>query len=102
MDDAVVAEGCVVKASLAGVPAVIVNAGEVVPTVRVPLVAVKTLFVPAISIFKPLPEKSATPATAFILTVPPSVPVPVVKLKVMDAVEAVTVFPAASSTVTTG
>ena len=91
-----------VKTSLAGVPAEIVNAGEVVPTVRAPLVAVSTLSVPAVSILRPLPEKLATPATAFILTVPPRVPAPVVKLRVMDRVEVVTVFPAASSIVTTG
>ena len=83
-------------------PAEIVKAGEVVPTVSAPLVAVKTLSVPVTSIFKPLPEKFAIPATAFMLTVPPSVPAPVVKLNVTDAVEVVTVFPAASSTVTMG
>ena len=102
MDDAVVAEGWVVKTSLLAVPAEMVNAGEVVVAVRVPLAAVKTLFVPTRSIFRPFPVKSATPATAFMLTVPPRVPAPVVKLKVTDAVEVVIVFPAASSMVTTG
>ena len=79
-----------------------VNAGEVVATVSAPLVAVKTLFVPMRSIFKPLPVKSAIPATALMLTVPPRVPAPVVKLSVTERVEVVTVFPAASSIVTTG
>ena len=102
MEDAVDKEGWVVKASFVAAPAVIVNAGEVVATVSAPLVAVRTLLVPTRSIFRPFPVKSAIPATALMLTVPPSVPVPVVRLRVTLAVEVVTVFPAASSTVTIG
>ena len=88
--------------NLVATPDEIVNAGDVVPTVSPPQLAVKALLVPARSIFRPFPEKSATPDTALMLTVPPKVPVPVVRLKVMEREEEVTVFPAASSMVTTG
>ena len=83
-----------------------VNAGAVVavtePRRGIVVAAVKTLSVPTASILRPFPEKFAIPATAFMLTVPPSVPAPVVKLNVTERVEVVTVFPAASSIVTTG
>jgi len=58
---------------------------------RSALVAVMTLE-PMVSIERPLPEKSATPATAVTVKVPESVPVePAFKLKVMSAVASVPV-----------
>jgi hypothetical protein len=83
-------------------PGVILNAGLVVAVAKLPEVAVNTLSEPTKSILNPLPLKSATPATAFIVTVPPNAPEPVVRLNVTDAVELVTVLPLASCIVTTG
>jgi hypothetical protein len=87
---------------------VIVNAGLVV-AVFVPAatvaVAVSTLSAPTKSIFKPLPAKSATPATAFIDAVPVRLPVPVVFVSATLTVESapvVTTLPNASSIFTTG
>ena len=91
---AVLADGCVVTATLVAVPAVIVKAGLVVAEVRPALVAVRTLLLPVKSMERPL--NVATPATAFTVAVPLSVPVPVVSASVTAAVELVTVLPCAS------
>ena len=91
---AVLADGCVVSAILVAVPAVMVKAGLVVAEVSVPLVAVRTLFVPARSTLRPL--KVATPLTAATVAVPLRVPVPVVSASVTLALDVVTVFPCAS------
>ena len=98
----VLADGLIVNPSLDAAAAVIVNAGDVVADVRPDAAAVKTLLLPVRSMFRPLPEKSATPFTAFIDVVPPKVPVPVVSVRVIEFVAPVTVLPPASWTVTTG
>ena len=58
--------------------------GAVASVARTPLDAVRTLSVPARSMERPL--KVATPATAFTVAVPPSVPVPVDSETIVEAV----------------
>ena len=68
-------------------------------------VAFSTLSFPTRLIFSPLPVKSAIPATADIDVVPPSEPVPALRVSATLTVESapsVTVLPKASSIVTTG
>ena len=94
------------RSSEATAPGVIANCGLVVAVRAVPLsvaVAVRTLFVPDLSMLKPL--KVATPAAALTVAVPDRVPVPPVRVSAMLAVASepeVTVLPSLSCTLTTG
>ena len=98
----VLAEGCVTTANWLATAAVITNAGLVV-AVRAPAVIVadivNTLLAPTRLIERLFPVKSATPATAVVVTVPERVPLPVVNVTVttrVASVPVVTTFPKAS------
>ena len=86
--------GCVMKASLAGVPTVTLKA-MLVAEISPVLEAVRVYPEPARLMLRPL--KVATPLTAFIVVVPAStallVPVPVVIARLTKAVDEVTVLP---------
>ncbi|HEX4529934.1 MAG TPA: hypothetical protein VIA11_10955 [Acidimicrobiia bacterium] len=100
-DAAVPPPGCVVNASFAAEPTVMLKVLLVAP-VSPPSVAANRYPFPAWSIERP--EKVATPLTALTVLVPDSVPVPgfVPMASVTDDVSEVTVFPKASCTVTFG
>ena len=87
----VVADGCVVNASLFTAAGIMEKAGLVVAVITPAEDADKTLLAPAKFIFNPL--NVATPEDALTVVVPLKVPVPVVKERVILAVDDVTVFP---------
>ncbi len=91
--------GCTAIANAVGVPGVTAKAVLVTP-VSGELAATSVYPVPVLSTVRS--EKVATPATAFTVAVPPSVPPPglVPIASVIDAVEPVTVFPFPSWTAT--
>ena len=79
----VLAEGCVVNTIWLAAANVIAKAGLVVAVLvpaNIVAVAVSALSIPTKLMLRPLPVKSATPATAGIEVVPPRVPVPVVSV----------------------
>ena len=84
-------DGWVVKINLLAIAGVMEKAGLVVAEVRPAVVAVNTLLAPTKFIFSPL--NVATPEDALTVVVPLKVPVPVVKERVILAVDDVTVFP---------
>ena len=95
--------GCVVKASLAAVPATTFKVLLIAEVRPVPE-AVRVYPLPIRLMLRPL--KVDTPLTAFLVLVPestaPMVPVPVVIARLTEAVDDVTVLPKVSCTVTTG
>ena len=84
-------DGCVVNASLFTAAGVMEKAGLVVAVITPAEDADNTLLTP--TKFKFIPVNVATPEDALIVVVPLNVPLPVVKVSAIAALELVTVLP---------